>query len=170
MRLVSLGFPALIGAGVLWSAHAGAQSIRFVGNANDNVDRVTVEMGNNEPANVGAQDFTIEFWLRAADGNNQPAPNCNTEGYGWTTGNILLDRDRLPPNVRDFGLAIMDGRVVFGIQPTSNASYTMCSTRNVRDDRAWHHVAVQRRRFDGFLWLYVDGQLDQQVDGPDGDV
>ena len=35
---------------------------------------------------------------------------------------------------------------------------------------AWHHVAVQRRRSDGWLWLYVDGVLDGQVDGPDGDV
>lgn len=170
MRLASAAFPALVGLGVLCCAHAGAQSIRFVGNADNDVDRVTIEVGNGQPANIGAADFTIEFWLRAGTGNNQTLPRCNDTGYNWTTGNILLDRDRTPPNYRDFGLAIMAGRVVFGIEPTAGNSYTMCSTANVRDDGDWHHVAIQRRRSDGFLWMYVDGQLDQQVNGPDGDV
>jgi hypothetical protein len=171
LRLASIAFRALTCIGALWCAQAGAQSIRFVGNADDNVDRVTINVGNGQPANIGAEDFTIEFWMRAGSGNNQAAPGrCNDTGYNWTTGNILLDRDRSPPNYRDFGLAIMGGRVVFGIEPTQGNSYTMCSTANVRDDGDWHHVAVQRRRSDGFLWIYIDGQLDQQVNGPDGDV
>ena len=37
-------------------------------------------------------------------------------------------------------------------------------------DNQWHHVAVQRRRSDGFLSLYVDGTLQASADGPDGDV
>jgi hypothetical protein len=37
------------------------------------------------------------------------------------------------------------------------------------DDR-WHHVAIQRRRSDGFLWMYLDGFLVSSGDGPDGDI
>jgi hypothetical protein len=37
-------------------------------------------------------------------------------------------------------------------------------------DNQWHHIAVQRRRADGWLWLYVDGRLEAQGDGPDGDI
>jgi hypothetical protein len=37
-------------------------------------------------------------------------------------------------------------------------------------DGAWHHIAVQRRRSDGYMWLYVDGRLEAQGDGPDGDI
>jgi hypothetical protein len=37
-------------------------------------------------------------------------------------------------------------------------------------DGQWHHIALQRRRADGWMWLYVDGVLEAEVDGPDGDV
>ena len=33
-------------------------------------------------------------------------------------------------------------------------------------DSAWHHVAVERRRSDGNLWLFVDGNLEAQIHRP----
>ncbi|NOT29794.1 MAG: hypothetical protein HOP15_05010, partial [Planctomycetes bacterium] len=40
-------------------------------------------------------------------------------------------------------------------------------------DGAWHHVALQRRRSDGRMQIFVDGALDAEASGalgPDGDV
>jgi hypothetical protein len=46
---------------------------------------------------------------------------------------------------------------------------TLCSLSSVLDS-AWHHVAVERRRSDGNLWLFVDGNLEAQATGPAGDI
>jgi glucose/arabinose dehydrogenase len=37
-------------------------------------------------------------------------------------------------------------------------------------DGLWHHVAVQRQRSNGKMWIFVDGLLDAQGTGPGGDV
>lgn len=156
---------------------APAQSIRFVGNDDVNVDRIAIPLGNPQsggagpPADIGATDFTIEFWLRGAAGNDTPAPSssrCNGPGFFWTEGNILVDRDRTSSDARDWGLAISGGLVVFGIEPTSGNNFTICSSRGVLDG-AWHHVVVQRR-LSGQLTLYIDGVLERQATGPAGDV
>ncbi len=44
-----------------------------------------------------------------------------------------------------------------------------CGT-GIVDDGSWHHVAVQRRRSDGYMWIWLDGALDFEGDGPDGDI
>ena len=121
------------------------------------------------PADIGATDFTLEFWMRAAAGNSQPAVPCDQSGYHWINGNIVFDRDRLPPNVRDFGLSIADGRIVFGVE-SSNGSYTICGSSNVVNPQTWRHVAVQRRVADGMLFVYVDGVLERSAQGPTGDI
>jgi hypothetical protein len=46
---------------------------------------------------------------------------------------------------------------------------TVCGASDVRD-LAWHHVAAQRRRGDGRMWLFIDGALAAEADGPDGDI
>ena len=61
------------------------------------------------------------------------------------------------------------GVVVFGVSGDGTGDLTICGARGVLDDR-WHHVAVERRRADGWMWLFVDGVLEAQADGPDGDV
>src|SRR5262249_4028810 len=59
--------------------------------------------------------------------------------------------------------------IVFGVSGDGTGDRTICGTRSVLDD-LWHHVAVERRRSDGHLWIFVDGVLEAQGDGPDGDV
>jgi len=149
-------------------------SLRFFGNGVNDIDRVKIQIDdptNNNPgppADVGATDFTIEFWMRAnASENPAPAVSCGST-YGWITGNIVFDRDRFAQG-RAFGISIGNGRFAFGINGDGTGTTTICGTTNVLDGQ-WHHVAVQRRRSDGWMWLFVDGNLGAQADGPDGDV
>lgn len=86
----------------------------------------------------------------------------------WINGNVVVDRDRFNQD-RKFGVSLTDGRVVFGVSGNGTGDRTICGTTDLRDGQ-WHHVAVQRRRSDGFLWLWVDGALQASGDGPDGDV
>jgi len=149
-------------------------ALRFYGNGVNDIDRVKIQIddpanGNpGPPADVGATDFTIEFWMRAQESENPaPAIRCGAN-VNWIYGNIVFDRDRYNQD-RKFGLSIAGGRFVFGVSGDGTGDLTICGKTNVLD-MEWHHVAVQRRRSDGWMWLYVDGILDAQGDGPDGDI
>lgn len=155
-------------------AAARPGSLRFFGSGVDDIDRVKIRVDDpstdeepRRPADVGARDFTIELWLRAAEGNDAPAVACGAN-VDWIYGNIVVDRDRFDQG-RKFGVSLADGRVVFGVTNARGASRTICGSTDLRDGR-WHHVAVQRRRSDGRLWLWVDGTLEARADGPNGDV
>lgn len=150
--------------GALATAHG--QSLLFNDNDANDVGRVEI-LVDGRPADIGATDFTLEFWMRSAAGNNAGAVVCNTSGYSWINGNIVFDRDRLDGGGRDFGLAIAGGRIAFGVE-SGSGNYTICSDSDVLDGE-WHHIAVQRAS-SGALSLYVDGIREQQDTGPGGDV
>ncbi|MGQ0600334.1 MAG: LamG-like jellyroll fold domain-containing protein [Anaerolineales bacterium] len=149
-------------------------ALRFFGNGTGDIDRVKIQFDDpantnpGPPADIGAEDFTLEFWMKAtAADNSAPAITCGANG-DWVFGNIIVDRDRFSQE-RDYGLSLANGRVVFGVNGPGNVSQTLCGTTSVLDG-AWHHIAVQRRRSDGWLWIFVDGLLQAQADGPDGDI
>lgn len=152
-----------------------ASSLQFFGNGVNDIDRVKVRIDDpanltdpGPPADVGATDFTVEFWMRSATGNNAGAINCGANNE-WILGNIMIDRDRFFQD-REYGISLVDGRVAFGVTGIGLADQrTICGTTDLRDSQ-WHHVAVQRRRSDGFMSLYVDGTLQRSSDGPDGDI
>jgi hypothetical protein len=149
-------------------------ALRFFGNGVNDIDRVKIQIDDpanglpGPPADVGATDFTLEFWMKASAGeNNEPAVACGNNN-NWIFGNIIFDRDRYNQD-RSYGLSLAGGRLVFGVSGAGTGSFTVCGTTNVLDD-AWHHVAIQRRRTDGWMWIYVDGILEAQANGPDGDI
>ena len=150
-----------------------AFNLRFFGNGHGLYDRVQVAVDlPGAPVDVGAQDFTIEWWLKARGDENIAPPITCGANQDWLLGNVLLDRERRGQD-RFYGVSLAGGHVVFGVtgeDPGSGAeSRTLCSTSTVTDG-FWHHIAVQRRRADGFLWLFVDGVLEASADGPDGDI
>ena len=172
-RFVLTGLAALAIVAVAPPAHAG-HALLFDGTGSGNVDRVRIRV--DDPAtslpgprlDVGAGDFTIELWVKGTlVGNTAPAIACGAN-VSWINGNVVLDRDRFNQD-RKFGLSFGNGRAVFGVSGNGTGDRTVCGTSNVLDGQ-WHHVAVQRRRSDGYLWLFVDGALEAQGDGPDGDV
>ncbi len=152
-------------------------ALRFYGSGVNDIDRVKIQIDdpNNSlpgpPADIGSSDFTIEFWLKASAVENSAAAVSCGNNINWIYGNIVLDRDRFNQN-RKYGLSLAGGRVVFGVSGDGIGfpqELTICSTTSVLDGQ-WHHVAVQRRRSDGRMWLFIDGQLEAEGDGPDGDI
>ncbi|MBL8095028.1 MAG: hypothetical protein JNL73_12740 [Anaerolineales bacterium] len=148
----------------------------FNGSAFVNNGRVQIPIDTGaRGADVGAADFTLEFWMRALPGQNMafdatrtPANTCDVND-GWIKGSVVLDRDIVGAAAYgDYGLALAGGRVTFGIN-NGLAGTTLCGVTDVTDG-SWHHVAITRRRSDGWLKIWVDGRLDAEVDGPDGDV
>ncbi len=148
-------------------------SLRLFGFGKNDVDRVKIRIDDETnalpgpPADIGATDFSVEFWMRASASDNTSG-SIACSGYAWINGNIIVDRDRFNQG-RAFGISVAAGRVVFGVINANSSSNTICSTTNVLD-QAWHHVAVQRRRSDGRLWIFIDGKNEAEQDGPDGDI
>ncbi|MEM7369683.1 MAG: LamG-like jellyroll fold domain-containing protein [Bacteroidota bacterium] len=152
-------------------------SLRFFGNGIAAVDQDRVKIRIDDPTmpadpgppvDVGDTDLTIEFWMKGNAADNTSAAITCGFNYDWINGNIILDRDRFNQE-RAFGISIAGGVPVFGILDPFFNSQTICGTTNVLDN-VWHHIAVQRRLSDGWIWLYVDGMLEAQADGPDGNV
>jgi hypothetical protein len=168
-------FAAAVAWALLGPAGATASSLRFHGNgvAAPGLDRVKVrvdEVGNADPgppADIGAGDFTIEFWMKAAASENGAGAVSCGENVAWIEGNIVVDRDRFNQG-RKFGVSIAGGKLVFGVSSES-ASRTLCGSATVLDN-AWHHVAVTRHGASGALAIWVDGVLDGSGPGPTGDL
>ncbi len=166
---------ALLTLGLCQVATAQSSLRYFGGPSQNQVDRVKIqidEVGNNNPGppvDVGNTDFTVELFLKAPTGSNPAGGlSCGDGSYSWINGNIFLDRNRYGQG-SDYGLALGDRRVYFGIRGRQGDQTTICGSSVVVDDN-WHHIAVQRRRSDGHMWLYVDGVLEDDLDGPDGDI
>lgn len=168
----------------LWSsyvrAYAPGRSLRFFGNGvtAPTLDRVTFPIdAPPSPADVGAEDFTLELWIRALPGSVTSTTACTTAGDSWINGNIVVDRDVYGAGDNgDYGLSLMQGGVAaFGVDNGSTG--TVICGQTPLDDGRWHHVAVTRRRNAGDgrpageIRLFVDGVEDATaVDGPDGDI
>jgi hypothetical protein len=165
-----IGLSLLVGV-ALQEASLAAQgfSLRFYGNGVNDIDRVKIQIDEPErPADVGATNFTIEWWMKANPGENASAPIV-PGGFNWINGNIILDRDTYGAgDFGDFGVSVGGGRLAFGVG-TASGENTIVGTRNVTDGQ-WHHVAVTRQRSDGRIQIYVDGTLDATGDGPNGDA
>ncbi len=175
MRRASTTRPGfLLAVGLLLALCPGpagaASSLHFFGNGTGDIDRVEIRIdGPARPADVGAGDFTLEWWMKAISGENaSSAVTCGANG-GWITGNVVFDRDvNGPGDSGDFGASLTAGRVAFGVSVGVNGT-TICGGRIVTDGQ-WHHVAVTRRAADGRLRLYVDGMLDADGAGPTGNA
>ena len=154
--------------GLLFSGPAAATSLRFFGNGSGDIDRVKIRIdGPAKPADVGATDFTLEWWMRALPGENASENVTCGVSDGWITGNVIFDRDVFGNgDYGDYGVSLTSGRVAFGVGAGA-AGNTVCGTIDVTDG-IWHHVAVTRRLSDGRLRIYVDGVLDAEGVGSVG--
>ncbi|NJN97630.1 MAG: hypothetical protein HC875_27900 [Anaerolineales bacterium] len=154
---------------------AGRYALRFFGTGSDDIDRVKIPLddpasvASGPPADIGATDFTFEWWMRASLAENPASPvSCGPGNVNWIYGNIIFDRDRYNQD-RKFGISLAGGKVVVGISGGGSGDATLCGTSTVADEQ-WHHIALQRRRADGYLWLFVDGRLEAEGPGPGGDI
>ncbi len=145
-------------------------SLRFYGHGVNDIDRVKIKIdAPPRPADVGAGDFTIEWWMKATPGDNPSTGAQCGSNDGWIYGNILIDRDiNGPGDYGDYGISLSEEKIVFGTNNGSSGN-TVCGNISVADG-AWHHVAVTRRASDGQLCVFVDGQQDVCGSGPTGNL
>lgn len=148
-------------------------SLRFFGTGSGDLDRVKIPLagagGTSLPVNVGSGDFTIEFWIKGTllDNPTTPCTPGQLPKDDWINGAIVIDRDVFGDgDYGDFGIALFGGRVAFGVARGAGGA-TLCGAVNVLDGN-WHHVAVTRRRADGEMKLFVDGELDRQIPADTG--
>ena len=135
------------------------------------LDRVKIQIDNPAvPADVGAGDFTIEWWMKTNKDANLGTVYCNAPvGDGWITGNILFDRDISGAgDYGDYGISLGSNRVAFGIG-SANGGATICTSTEV-ENNLWHHIAVTRSVSTGQIRIFVDGILSAEGTGPTGDV
>ena len=146
-------------------------SLRFFGTGTGDIDRVKIPLLNtnttDRPVNVGATDFTVEFWIKGNKPDN-PSVACTTGAVGkdfWATGAVVIDRDVLGDgDFGDYGAALFNGRIAFGVTRSSGGQ-TVCGQRDVLDG-GWHHVALTRQRGTGEMKIFVDGAQDAVVLDP----
>ena len=166
-----LASPLVLASAALAQTSPGF-ALRFHGNgfSAPDLDRVKIRIDNppGPPADVGASDFTLEFWMKALAAENVAGATTCGANANWILGNIVFDRNRFNQD-REYGLSIAGGRVVFGLRGDGTGELTICGVTDVLDN-VWHHVAVQRGRSDGRIWLFVDGRLEAQAAGPGGDI
>jgi len=148
---------------------SGGTSLRFFGNGVNDIDRVKIRIDAPErPADIGASDFTIEFWMMANPGDNGTSP-CASGGDNWINGNTIIDRDIYGNGDHgDYGISLYGGVIAFGVNNGSSGT-TLCGATNVVNSQ-WHHIALVRVRNTGLMQIYVDGNLDASTTGPTGNV
>jgi len=151
------------------------RSIEFGGTGTDRVDRVEIPVDPPTPVDVGATDFTIEWWMKgSAAQNSSGTVTCGNGVYGWITGHTVVDRDRWPlsgADGRDFGVSVSStGRLAFGVENASGQRRTLCaSVSGGLLNGQWHHVAIQRT-VSGTMEIWIDGVRRASASGPPGDI
>jgi hypothetical protein len=169
---------AAFGLALTGALPAEANSLRFMGDGTPGANRVMIQIDPDVPADVGAGDFTIEFWMKANAADNTPAPgeSCDAAEKAWINGNIILDRAIFEHGLNgDFGLSMFrnganSARLAFGVSKRNPAfGIGLCGSRNVADG-AWHHVAITRVASSGLIRIFVDGQFDVEGFGPSNDI
>jgi hypothetical protein len=164
LAVVLVLFTSWLAAGDSGATTAG-YAVRFQGTGQNDLDRIKLQIDPHTSADVGAGDFTIEFWMKTDPGNDGDA--CDS----WICGNIIIDRDIYDSGGgRDYGISINSavdpGVIYFG---TGIDEHQLRGATDVRDG-AWHHIAVTRTRSIGQKCLYVDGTLDVPCENAIADV
>jgi hypothetical protein len=172
MRVAPRLFMLLLALPLVTAGQLSHQALRFFGTGTSQQDRIKIPIDPGHAADVG-NDFTIEFWMRAAAADNTGTVAPGLDGDGWITGNVVVDRDVYGGGDRgDFGLALGQAGagcvLAFGAH-NGTSGQTIVGTRNVADDQ-WHHVALSRTRASGLMQIFVDGSLDASGSGPTGDL
>lgn len=155
------------------ASEGGGFALEFCGTQGGGVDRVKIAIDDPQsdgpgPALDVGGDMTLEWWMKAAVARNSTDEVGGGPNLDWISGNILFDRDRFDQG-RKFGVSIAGGKVTFGVTGAVGDDRTIVGQTNVTDG-TWHHVAVQRRLADGRLTIHVDGRLEAEALGPQGDI
>src|SRR5439155_82688 len=129
----------------LGPAFAAGTSLRFHGSGTGGIDRVAIPLaGPARPVDVGATDFTLEWWMKTDPAENATGVATCDERDGWMTGRVVFDRDVYGAgDFGDYGVALTPPpagpdapatarRVAFGASQ-GGAGTTLCGAADVAD-------------------------------------
>ena len=139
------------------SATDAGYALRFYGHTSNAENRVRIELDspNDPPIDVGASDFTYEWWMRCDYADNDTSSIADAR-----YSNIVLDRDIWGhPRGWVVGVTRRTGPILamcFAAADTGGGWTTTYGTTDVGDDE-WHHIAFTWRQSTSTLELYVDG-------------
>ncbi|WP_298554848.1 LamG-like jellyroll fold domain-containing protein [uncultured Parabacteroides sp.] len=126
--------------GADWSTLAGL-SVAFKGDT-------LMAVNTSKVALTDAQDYTLEFWFKAAPGQKEAALVSNGKGVG--------DENNTNRNKVFVGFA--DNKLVF----RNNGHEEVLSGK--WDDDSWHHFAIAVNRNAGNAQIFLDGALNTYFD------
>jgi LasA protease len=159
--------------------HGLDHALFFHGDMDEGGNRLQIQIDDPDqdipgpPADVGAHDFVVEWWMKTQPGVNTASSAACATNDNWKDGNIIFDRSRSTGG-SEWGVSILGGKLAFGVSGGGGAQVTLCSSSSV-DDGEWHHIAIQRNRWegtypDGQMWIFIDGRIEASVLGPKGDI
>jgi hypothetical protein len=90
-------------------------------------------------------DFTLSCWFKTTQ-------SVSTAGAAWYNGAGLIDAE-VGGVTNDFGLAMVGGKVAFGV---GNPDTTISSSLSYNDN-IWHQATATRVKSTGAMNLYMDG-------------
>jgi len=134
------GVSGLVGQGFI----APHRAVRYYGTTGHTV----------VPRLIGGTDFSVVFWVQTAASGGSP---------NWYNGIGLVDGE-VGGTTDDFGVALVGGKVAFGV---GNPDQTLLSTRSINNN-VWRQVVATRQAGNGAMKIYIDGTLDAAVTGPVG--
>jgi hypothetical protein len=142
-----------VAAQFVTNASSSNYSIRFNGT---NSSYVSIPLAGNPSLNVGAGDFTIEWWMKPVS-VSASASSCSNGVDVFTQGHIIFDRDVFGPgDYGDFGISLMaDRRLAFSAH-NGTTGVTSCSS--VLNLNQWYYIAAVRSG--NQIRIYVNGTLD----------
>jgi hypothetical protein len=143
---------SLSGFGGNVNAQSSNTSARFGGG---NEQRITINLSNSA-INIGASNFTIEFWVKIAGVSAGAA--CSGGNDVFTNGGLIIDRDIWGPgNFGDFGISVMsDRRLAFSIN-NGSTGVTACSAQLALN--TWYYIAAVKSG--NSISIHVNGTLSQ---------
>jgi hypothetical protein len=143
---------SLSGFGGNVNAQSSNTSARFGGG---NEQRITINLSNSA-INIGAGNFTIEFWVKIAGVSAGAA--CSGGNDVFTNGGLIIDRDIWGPgNFGDFGISVMsDRRLAFSIN-NGSTGVTACSAQLALN--TWYYIAAVKSG--NSISIHVNGTLSQ---------
>ena len=100
-------------------------------------------------------NFTLSFWIKTSA--------TASSGSQWWHGHGILDGS-VVGETNDIGVSLNGPKIAFG---AGNPDTTILSQTSVNDGD-WHHVVVQRHSSSGVMRLFINGNLESEVNGPQG--
>lgn len=100
-------------------------------------------------------NFTLSFWMKTTA--------TAASGSQWVDGMGLVDGSADGIH-NDVGVALVGSKLAFGCGDDDTTIFSS----TVVNDGAWKHVVVQRHSTSGHLYLYIDGELEAEIEGPHG--